>query len=294
MSAEWLLQAAFLPGPVAVQAWEAWLSSVRLDDIDPESFGLLPLLHRNLTALGSQHPELGRLKGVRRRTWTENQLVLRDAAAMLSRLREARIDAILMEGLALVVAYYRDAGLRPVRRSEILVHREHREAAAALLALAPRTIVLLTPPLFLGCPQRIESSWWMSARPICVEEAPTRVLSPADQLFHTLLNGQRRSGAPQTWWMADALVILAQSVDIERVTHLAEELRVTRFLRRALERLDSALGVAVAPELAGELSRLRISRADELEFQYVTRARWHRPMLSWPVGPFRRYRRSRS
>ncbi len=294
-SAGLLLRGAFLDGSAALAAWDAWHASTSLDTVDPECYAMLPLLHRKLELLSADHAELGRLKGVRRRIWLENQLVLREAGELLHRLENAGIDTLLLGGLAQVTGYYRDSGLRPIRQTEILVRRRDAARAAEILALTPSRIVWRRRALFLGCPRRIEDAWWAAAMPVRVQEAEARVLAPADQLLHTLVTGMRRNPAPAGWWMADALVILADSrVDAVRVVEHAAELRVTLFVRRALEQLGAVLGRPVAPDLLDAMSHSPVSYADRLEYEYVSRPRRQRPLLSWLVAPPRRFHRSHS
>jgi putative nucleotidyltransferase-like protein len=290
-----LLRGAFLEGSAALDAWDAWHAGTSLDAVDPECYAMLPLLHRKLEALGADHAELGRLKGVRRRTWLENQMVLREAAQQLQCLRDAGIDTLLLGGLALVTGYYHDPGLRRLREIEILVRRKDAARAAGLLAQAPPRVMLRRRALFLGCPQRIEEAWWAAAVPVRVLEVESRVLAPADQLLHTLVGGMRWNHSPPGWWMADSLVVLGDSrIDAGRIVDFATRLRVTLFLCHALEQLDGVLGRPAAPELLDALRRSPMSFADRLEYQYVSRPRRQRPLLSWLVAPSRRFRRSHS
>lgn len=285
-SAALLLRGAFLEGSAALDAWDAWHATTGLDAVDPESYAMLPLLHRKLELLAADHAELGRLKGVRRRIWLGNQLVLREAGELLQRLEAAGIDTLLLGDLALVTGYYRDPGLRSIRLSEVLVRRRDAERAAEVLALARSRVLLRRRPFFLGCPRRVEEAWWAAATPVRLQDTRTRVPAPADQLVHTLLNGMRWSRAPAGWWMADALVILGDSlVDGARVVELAAGLKVTLFLRRALEQLGSVLGQPVGGDLLDALSGMPVSSADRLEYEYISRPRRTRPLGSWLVGP---------
>jgi len=294
VSAELLLRGAFLDGRAALDAWNTWYAGTGLDAAGPECVGLLPLLHRKLEALGADHPALKRLKGVRRRIWLENQIALRDAARVLAKLEAAGIETLVLGGLALSTGYYRDAGLRSIRPIEILV-RERAHADPIALRGSEPNVVLRRRLLYLGCPRRIADDWWQASTPVRVGEASSRALCPADQLLHTLINGVRRRKVPFALWMADALVILADGrVDCARAAGQAGELRIKLFVRRALERLSTALDCAVAPELLERLKGPRESRMDRLEYEYFTHLRADRPLPSWPVGLYRRYRRSRS
>src|SRR4051794_33088149 len=53
-----LLRAALMCGERSVQAWHGWREGGELDDLDPASFRLLPLVYRNLLAAGLEDPEM--------------------------------------------------------------------------------------------------------------------------------------------------------------------------------------------------------------------------------------------
>lgn len=290
-----LLRAAFLDDRDALEAWNAWQAGTSLDAVDDECFALLPLIHKRLEVLRPDDPHLGRLKGVRRRVWLENQIVLRDSARLVQRLQTAGIETLMLGGLPLVTRYYGDAGLRSIRQIEILVPRGDEVRAAEIVSPAPGNLTLLRRALFLGCPKKIEDAWWAEATPVRIQEAASRTLAPADQLVQTLVSGMWWRHQPRGLWMADALVILADArLDNARVIAMAEGLKVTLFVHRALTRIGKALGRPVAPELVEALGRSPISSVDRLELGYVSRPRWQRPLLSWFVAPSRRFYRSHS
>src|SRR5437667_10739119 len=72
-----LLRACLESGAEARAAWEEWSSIVDLDHLDYQSCYLLPMLDKNLRAIGvTGHPWLGRIKGYRRNIWCRNRQVL--------------------------------------------------------------------------------------------------------------------------------------------------------------------------------------------------------------------------
>jgi hypothetical protein len=71
-----LLQAAFLSGPQAIAAWETWKNNSDFENLDWESYQLLPRLYHNLECHGIQDPLMSRMKGVRRLFWCKNQTSL--------------------------------------------------------------------------------------------------------------------------------------------------------------------------------------------------------------------------
>src|SRR5262245_57037221 len=131
---EALLRACVLQGEAAVVAWKEWTSLVDPERVPPEDYALLPLLYRNLHDQGVEPSLLVRLKGLYRRSWCENQLKLRELAALVQSFREARIQSLLLHG-ALSGVHCRELGLRPVIGVGILVREEMAGAAMELLKL---------------------------------------------------------------------------------------------------------------------------------------------------------------
>src|SRR4051812_37038860 len=72
-----LLRAALLDGDAALDAWERAKRLPR--HIDDAPYRPLPLLYRNLSALGVDDPDMERLKGVYRHCWSSNQRLLAEA-----------------------------------------------------------------------------------------------------------------------------------------------------------------------------------------------------------------------
>src|SRR3990170_600967 len=128
-----LLQAAFFAGRRAEHAWRQARPGLDINHLPGDSIRLLPLVYRNLTALGIDDPELPRVKGLYRRTWYRNQLVIERAGATLQTLHDAGIATLVLKGVALVPLFYEDAGLRPMEDFDVLVPVEKAAAAAAVL-----------------------------------------------------------------------------------------------------------------------------------------------------------------
>jgi hypothetical protein len=104
---ELLLRAALLTGDDARGAWEAWVRSAPgLDDLDQGSLRLLPLLYGNLAALGIAHPRMALLKGVTRKAWYQNRLLMAELAEVLRALEAERVRAMVLKGAALARTVY--------------------------------------------------------------------------------------------------------------------------------------------------------------------------------------------
>jgi Uncharacterised nucleotidyltransferase len=118
-----LLRACLESGAEARDAWEEWSSLVDFDRLDGESWYLLPLLDKNLRAIGiSEHPWLGRIKGCRRYIWAKNRQLLARSSQVIQELRSVVGDNLLIiKGAALAWGHYSDPGLRPTRDFDCMV-----------------------------------------------------------------------------------------------------------------------------------------------------------------------------
>src|SRR5689334_22323796 len=93
-----LLQAILLLGADGRAAWQDWSARVKLDDVGPAAFRLLPELYPSLAALGVETPDRARLKGISRKTWYENQFRQAALAAFLQALSAAVMEPLLLQG----------------------------------------------------------------------------------------------------------------------------------------------------------------------------------------------------
>src|SRR5438034_2392130 len=121
-----LLRACLETAAEARAAWEEWSSLVDLDHVDHESCYLLPLLDKNLRAIGvTGHPWLGRIKGYRRYIWAKNRRLLARVSQLIGELRPIVGDELLViKGTAVACRYYSDLGLRPMGDFDFMVKLE--------------------------------------------------------------------------------------------------------------------------------------------------------------------------
>ncbi len=287
---ELLLRAALGSGAGAVAAWRAWRRAVDIAEIDAGSFRLLPLLYRNLTALGVETRELGKLKGVYRQSWYRNRVGLRTLAEVLHALREAGVDAIVLKGAALTLACYRDPGVRPMKDLDVLVAPERdAEAAAAVgrLGWAPSPMdyraaaaeshfraeggreldvhrYLLHHDRYSGADDALRAA----AVPLDVEGEPARALAPAHQLFHVLVHGIAWNPVPQIRWVADAItVIRSAGASLRWDTVVAETTRrgFVPPVRAGLGYLRATFDAEVPSDVLRALEDAPVSRLHRLE-----------------------------
>jgi len=243
---ELLLRAALLRGPEALAAWAQWKSTIDFDDIDSESYRLVPRLYCSLRDQGVSDPLLGRLRGIYRRTWYQNQLRFHAMARPLRLLHAAGIPSMLLKGAALVLQYYRDYGMRPMTDFDICVPGNQASSAIQLLrgngftpCGAPEDALLdatahpdrhsemefhdaaghefdvhwrLFPE---SIAPDVSAPFWQDTVEMDALGTPTRALRPADQLLHVCVHGIVRGAigfeVSRVRWVMDVMTILSTS-----------------------------------------------------------------------------------
>ena len=116
-------------------AWDEWRSSVDFENLDYGSHRLLPLLHLNLLRHQAPvHPWFGRMKGLHRHSWVQNQRLFARVANLVREFHEELgTPAMLLKGAALAMHVYPDPGLRPMHDCDLLVPLPAVPAAMTLL-----------------------------------------------------------------------------------------------------------------------------------------------------------------
>jgi hypothetical protein len=222
---ELLLRAALAPPDEAAVAWQKASAVVDVDKLDGRSHDVLPLLYRALGNAGVEDPWLPRLKGVYRKTWYENQLLLQRLARALSALGADEIDSVVLGGAVLGVLHYRDSGARPMDDTTIAVPAPAWRRACEVLASTDWS---------LRAVQRAHEDVRRAAVPFQTEDA--RALAPcaSDELLRICVRGISWTSRPRSArWIADALVIVSASeaeIDWERLLRRAGDTGVASHL----------------------------------------------------------------
>lgn len=234
-----LLRAALLEKSPAQAAWLQWNREVDLieDLLDLGSFRLLPLVYHNLQRHGVDGPHMGRLRGIYRRTWVENQVRLHTCAQVIEALHSAHIQTMLLKGAALLALHYPNHGARPMSDIDVWVPMEQVRQAVGILAArqwlpADRPLERLTPDYFAvrhsqgfanhkqqeidlhwhvlntALDSRVDDALWAGSVPAKLHETRTRALNHTDQLLHVCVHGAAWSSTPPVRWAADAAIIL--------------------------------------------------------------------------------------
>lgn len=304
-----LLKAAVSDRVAALAAWHDWRRAGDLDDVDRASYEVLPTLFRNFERLGIDDPDMGRLKGIYRRTWYQNQVLVRHAAQAIRQLGDAGIAVMVLKGVALMELYYHDHGIRPMNDVDVLVPTKEARRAIDVLrrngwkpyprpdrSLEPALSVLHGAPLTNGaggidlhwhaleesCQDDADDDFWEASRPITVNGTPARAQCPADLLLHVCVHGSRGQPERVIRWVPDALAILrdaAEPVDWERLVDQAVKRRLTLGLGTSLRFLRDTFDAPTPADVLRSLERAPTSWLERTDY----RAQGSSPTVYWAI-----------
>lgn len=244
---EQLLLACFAAEPVASRAVDSLSSRLAAGSLEPAVSGLLPLLYRRWPSLESGLILEGRK--VYLALWRQNHERMLHLAALVTEFKKLEIGCLVLKGAALTLLYYRDLGVRSMRDFDLLVPERNLEAAIVRLQEMGYSAEGDYPLRAILRQTRVGHAWQFSAngqscdlhwRPVirCYSPDLTRmfwdaagtaplgeitvaVLSPTDQLFHVCAHGLQWDWSPSIRWIADALTVLRDPIDWDRIARLA-------------------------------------------------------------------------
>ena len=287
----WLLNVATQPKPAAQTAWELWRTRCRLETAPPSSQALFPMVYANLIAdLGG--PDETLLKGVYRRTWYGNQLVLAQVKPLLDRLAAEKVATILLNDASLVMGYP-DIGYRTIRCIDILVRakdwntsirsagEEGWQAEPGKSFVSPTSLSIMT---FAGSEHRTLRIWanlfaaepredtedriWQQARCVHVNGRSIGALGPVEQLL-CLSAEAVRAREPLLFLYGDARLLvqsLTATSDWTRLVWQAQRYEHILPLRNMLGFLQAKLSVVLPPWVLPALHKMAISHAELLQY----------------------------
>ncbi|HEX5852357.1 MAG TPA: nucleotidyltransferase family protein [Solirubrobacteraceae bacterium] len=297
---ELLLRAALISDERALGAWRQVRSLVEVATLDHATQALLPVLRKNLLALGEQDELLSLFKGVHRYSWARNQMLLAPMIPIVQALERAGTPTLLLKGAAFVADSRLDAGMRPMNDVDVLVpYERRREAIDALLeaGLVPvggtpawyvadyaprfvpshgfrdeldRQLDLHWHVLHASCQRDADEDFWSAAISIELLGARTRALCPADELLLVVLHGLRWNAIPTYRWVVDAALLCGGEIgeiDYERLVAQARKRRVTVALRAGLDYLRRVVGAPVPAETIRALRPLRPALLERVELR---------------------------
>ena len=308
-----LLRAATLSDERAASAWRRWLTEFDIDDAYHRSTDLLPMIVANLDSdvLGDDR---GRLNGIRRRLWADNQfgfIALGDAVAVLD---AAGIAPVLAKGAALATTVYRKAGTRAMADVDLIVGPGHFDRAVELLVAAGwRRVDAVEGPFFhavaLANAQNRqvdvhrwvmfprftpvpEQSWLDRAVPHQVGATHILRLTSSDELVLAVLHGLLTNSSSASRWPVD-VVLLSRAIDDPgsfwaAVIDAATELQVGPVVADALAMCAAELDAAVPAEAIDDLRAAPLDRGLAVHWALCRRG----VTLEWRMRRYARIARS--
>lgn len=310
-----VLHAAVDERSAALRAWERWRQSVDFDVVDHGSTRLLPLVYRNLGPDSFDAEVAGRLKGLYRRSWSQNQLNFRRGAGAIALLEGAGIETLVIKGASLAILSYSDTGVRPMDDVDVMVPLSRAKEAIEVLRAAgwsadredPLAWTQVHHSLGFAGPEggNIDLHWfalwqpaddvplWSASVPMELAGVATRAPCAADQLLLACVHGTPWSPLPPFRWIADAIAVSRAAgpvLDWDRVVAEATRRRLTVATGAALGYLREEFALQVPPTTLEQLAAAPASRHERAAFRSACR----------PDGPLRtlrmawdRYRRLR-
>jgi hypothetical protein len=282
---EVLLRTVLARDDVAV-LWRTVRGRIDFDSpSQPDVHRLVPMLWRTLVEAEIEDPWLPRFKGIYRKTWYRNHLLMNSLSRILMELATLDVDPIVLKGAALGLAYYDDLGSRPIGDIDLLCRRAHLPALERLASQAGWTS--REGAFELGESWRSSAAfdtadgwildvhldfrrefrdptagavpavagWWERAEKLSVDGVPCLVLGPTDQLLHVILHGAQWSSDARLRWVCDAFAVVGhRPVDWALLAQTSEESGRARLVHDCLCYL-SALGAPVPAEAVERLSR---------------------------------------
>jgi hypothetical protein len=269
----------------------------------------MPLLYWNLARQGVDGPLMGKLKGIYRMAWSQNQWLTSRVLPALRALDQEGIPMMLLKGAALNALYGRNQGIRLIGDVDILIRKDDvPRAAGELEELGWRPVgdasrvsseyVSVTKGCGFAHPEggELDLHWhlfpgnsvtereepvWRHAIQAAIAGVPTLAPSPTELLLHVCVHGWAWSKHPPFRWVADAMTILRTSraeLDWERLVDGARLRRLVPRLAAPLTYLQTRFSADIPANVLTDLRNLPITRLDRWEYRVATRA------IRTPVG----------
>lgn len=247
--------------------------------------GVGGLLYQRCAALGLRLPEEDyvAMGACYRSTAAENFVALRELAEILTDMKGAGVDVLLMPG-ACLLPMYPDLGCRPMDDIDLLVPAASAETAGeVLLARAyvrpprhrdlfagERAVVDLHTDLLNSerIRARRKSGWldpqevWRDRRTTVVESASVQAMGLEDALLYTAVHGMKHSFS-RFIWLLDLHFLLGADLDWDLVEQKAGRYHLSRPLVYGLSCLAQLQGQQLPDRAAEYLRSLQLGRTEK-------------------------------
>jgi len=303
-----VLRAAALAPAAGARIWRDHRSDLDIPNFaNPELYRLLPAVYANLRATGTDDPDLLLMKGLYRRAFYENRMLVHRTLPAFMALREASIDPIVVKGLAIALLHGGDLAARPMGDVDVVVAPTDAPGALECLdrhgwsqvddPVTRRALVTWRPAINYTSPEggRLDLHWRLrrSVPPprapepddigaaevveLPIPDGPVlRALAPTDLLLHVIEHGVRAGSDAHTRWAFDAIVILrsaGDAIEWDRLARTAAARRSTLQVRNALAYLVDVLDASIPPRATEQLAAAPVTRRERQVFAVVSGGR---------------------
>jgi len=282
-----------------IKAWNEWKSMVNFEkDVEYASFRMLPLLYINLHSNGVKDELMHRLKGIYRKSWSNNQLLFNKAAGVLKLIHKNKNPTIVMKGIALTIDVYKNFGVRPMADMDVLIPLSQSRKIISLLKKSgwilqnkqylefnlkygrsatfhdseKTELDLHWQPIFESHGSISEDEFWDVSFPLEISGEKTRAFCLTDNFFHTIVHGLRYNPEPPIRWVADAVTILNlqdKTMDWDRLLHLTKKFRVSLQMKDALYYLIEKFQAKIPEKFLKDLDSIKSSFSERLVFKHA-------------------------
>lgn len=305
-----LLHAALDEGVVALSAWEKWVSQVDIEKVDPFSYQMMPKIYKNISREVAVFSHVGLLKGIYKRTWMYNQLLL---DCMTKTLRQWPLlepkNLLFMKGAAMCAAYYEDFGVRVMGDLDILVPTSHivslmrhllnhqfqacdalsiqaslestwcspRHAVSFKSLHTPESFLLdvhTTPLVEMSTLLQKQPTWFSDAVPMVYHGETWYRLSATDLLLQTCIHGAQYSRVPLLRWIMDATTLLRKAphdIDWDSLLWQCQTYHLVLPMKQALHYLHTMFSVDVPSKVLSAAQTLPVTAFDQRDFYLKNR-----------------------
>jgi hypothetical protein len=301
---ELLLDAALDEDPGrAESAFERWVDRNGFDAFDAGSYRVLPLVAHRAASFVGQSRWSGHLRGVLRRSWFENQIVLHNGLRAVDVLQRSGLAVVVFKGAALGATVYEGLGVRPMDDLDLLVPEDRAADALRVLLAAGWELGddAITPALHRGeVPEAFRGVragvslhhsdgssvdlHWHATHAWCwpgadaglwggisqLELLGRRVgrLTSGDELIVSCVHGLRPNDIPPIRWVADAALLVRHgSVEWGDLITRARALLVEPFVVQAFDYLRSRFDAPIPAWVVAGLRQRRVGYLERRWFE---------------------------
>ena len=298
-----LIKAAARNGEEAVRCWQAWSSQHMLEtDLTLDRYRVLPFAYERL----SQNPTANDLvlppgvEGAFKKTFFLNSLLLRHLIKTQEQLEQQGIPVVLLKGMALIVSgLYPRLGSRFQFDYDILVPFERKEEAVVLFENSgckpwyeggreyhlrtshsagfavpemPKygSFDLHWAPLALHKHRRTADLFFKEKKEVVFNGHRFYVPPPELLMIQAIVHGLRTDHTSHTQWVCDVTAILENcpELDWEKLALYSEEIQAGYFVKKAMQFIREAIGMALSPEADTAIRGIRHSGVEPYLFSF--------------------------